>query len=762
MRAYIENKLGKTELPLENGKHTLGLFSNNFLVELSRDEEAKVVCSNHVEIFNGEGEYRIPISWSDNNNCTVSIRTVQGFVKYILQLENVRNPNEEDILNLYKLVDQLDANFIIGKNYQVTDLYEAIIEDRVSLIIEKTPFVGYDDKSLLNKIFETVPMVMDICSHPKQSLRTEEAIQDVNLVKRINSRTMDHLASHSEHWKARTLNGLIPNRLRADIFEDEINIYENLFFRMAVDEILKYIHRQVTSLEKTIQQNDNTIDWNAYGNTLYDYKRMRIFKQLLPDYDLNEKMMANISLENLLKQWRKLEKHFSTIEASQFYRSIDGKKRISRSIKPTNILKKDSRYNALYRLWCEIQRQIVLEQKGSKDVIGTSEISLSDCYSMYVVILLLYIFKILGYDIDETSVFKLQKDGSIIVKAYFKGRNMNYSVSTEKNQYGTLEIRIKYVEKVEYIFHIPEEVLTRIEMIKAVLPKSVDFVENKNNLIFHTLLSSDEKKVLKNVFHLGKTAKRGMSKEDVINMDRADAVWRQGLEDYFATGLIRDARFEEIRIIPHFSAFSYSENDIAKATQIEFDNMQGKTIFTVPIDICEYRGCIKTNKIFNRMFNYGEKHLEEDAAVWGNYKIGMIPIAQTEINSAQRLMKLISTHETRLRIQWQKENVICPICGTDQCSEESKNSWKCNNLECGVLFGITKHDKEKGGCGEIYEWTRPYVSIKEKDVITDNYLDYMLKKDLIFDRLTITDFDFKKQDDGSVKYIPVCPKCGKR
>ena len=38
----------------------------------------------------------------------------------------------------------------------------------------------------------------------------------------------------------------------------------------------------------------------------------------------------------------------------------------------------------------------------------------------------------------------------------------------------------------------------------------------------------------------------------------------------------------------------------------------------------------------------------------------------------------------------------------------------------------------------------------------------MLKKELIFDRLTITDFELKKQTDGTVRYIPICPKCGKR
>lgn len=76
-----------------------------------------------------------------------------------------------------------------------------------------------------------------------------------------------------------------------------------------------------------------------------------------------------------------------------------------------------------------------------------------------------------------------------------------------------------------------------------------------------------------------------------------------------------------------------------------------------------------------------------------------------------------------------------------------------------MIFGITTH---ADGCGKSYEWMRPRGDIKRKDIITDNYLDLLLRKELIFDRLVITDFEFEDQPDGTVKYIPVCLKCGRR
>ena len=40
--------------------------------------------------------------------------------------------------------------------------------------------------------------------------------------------------------------------------------------------------------------------------------------------------------------------------------------------------------------------------------------------------------------------------------------------------------------------------------------------------------------------------------------------------------------------------------------------------------------------------------------------------------------------------------------------------------------------------------------------------EYILKKDSLFDRYIITDFEFEPRADGSLTPYPVCPKCGAR
>lgn len=759
MQIYVENATGRNSLPVENSKHSL-LFYNNVLI-LGLDDQELVHCSiNGVdEEFFGPGEFSIPLIWDKANRCAITLREKNGYKKYLFELENTSAIPDEDIINLFKFVGQLEETFKIDQEYDVEALFSAIKDDEVSLIIEKTPYTGYDDQSLLKKISETVPMVMDICSHPKQSLRSEEAILDVNLVKRINSRTMDYLAFHSEHWKARTLNGLIPNRLRADIFEDDINIYENLFFRMAIDDILKYVHRQAVSIEKTIEQNDNAIDWSVYGEALYDYKRMRIFNQLFPNYNVAERQTKNQVLHDLLLKWEKLEKNFSTVETSQFYRSIDKKKHISRNIQPTNILKKDSRYNLLYRVWCEIQRQIVQEQQESLNLHDEKDVRLSDCYSIYTAVLLLYVFRLLECELDEKSRFKLGTDGSIEINTIFKSATMDYIVKSCKNKYGTLEISITYVEKVNYEYSLPKEVYGFFEEIKSVIPEQAVLDEISKSIIFFAKPSMEEQRKLKNLFHLNQAAQKGLSTSIKKAKKEADKVWRQELESIFSTGVIKKARTETICVIPQYALIDKTENAVERFTGAVLDSSKTTTVYLLPIAISDYRKNVKSERILDRLLNYGEKYHDTDSVNWGDYKAGILPISQTEINSAQRLMKLVSLHSSRLQIRWKGKDIRCPICGSNNCQEESTNNWKCKSPECGILFGITKHAE---GCGKEYEWTRPYVDIEKKDIQTQDHIELILKKETIFDRLAITDFEFEEQQDGSVRYIPICPKCGKQ
>ena len=103
--------------------------------------------------------------------------------------------------------------------------------------------------------------------------------------------------------------------------------------------------------------------------------------------------------------------------------------------------------------------------------------------------------------------------------------------------------------------------------------------------------------------------------------------------------------------------------------------------------------------------------------------------------------------------------IHCPICGKTHIKKLDANSWKCDDPECGIEWGKTRCTK---GCQEYFFWIRPDSDVAKEDFDKLSKCDLILKKDSLFDRYIITDFEFEQRADGSLTPYPVCPKCGTR
>ena len=80
----------------------------------------------------------------------------------------------------------------------------------------------------------------------------------------------------------------------------------------------------------------------------------------------------------------------------------------------------------------------------------------------------------------------------------------------------------------------------------------------------------------------------------------------------------------------------------------------------------------------------------------------------------------------------------------------------------GLFFGGTVNEQTFVYAKEYFFWIRPDCEVDADDFHNLTECEYILKKDSLFDRYIITDFEFEQQTDGSLTPYPVCPKCGTR
>lgn len=745
--------------PLEWRSQTVKLYAPLAVLQLQLSSgEACELTLNGEDIHCEAGASAYPIRLTHRNSDTVKLKTGQSAISLKISCAGVRAAQERDVENLMHFVNSLEMlPTPLAGGIAVTDLIAAIETGRITLLSVQKPLTGYDNQSLLDKLQTALTQkVRAICTSPKQGTKIEELVQDVSLVKRINSNTLSHLASHTEHWKARTLSGLVPQRLKADIIEDEINIYENLFFKMAVDDIEDYTNRQILALQAAKGGNEAAIDWEAYGAKINDYRRSALLQKLLVGRDTGVLAQENKVFDRALQRWLWVSRSLVSIHSSAFYQKISSKRTISKSVHLTNILKNDQRYKALYDIWCLVQKERQWEQQEQKGASHDISDEAERYYATYSALALLYAMSLLDIQFSETAQFSLSGTGSLTINADAQDECFRYHISDGWNEYGCQYFDITIQERLDVTVEVPDECVLSRESFSA-LDGIASYSEGDRLLHLHKKLDSIQRTALKNILRKPQSEIRKLSLPDKTRYQKAFDSWNALVDSLISDRRLHDPRVRTLRVVPLLAVPQPEPSSLERFTNALFETNQGYTCYLLPHFLEAYRD-IRKPYLLRRLFNYGEAYYEQEPAQWKDYKVAVLPVLQTDIGTIHRLMKLISLHRSRLIMEYEQEQAVhCPICGQKHIRAMDGDTWKCQKPDCGIEWGKTRCTK---GCGAYFGWIRPEGRFKKYDFDVPSECGLILKKDSLFDKYIITDFEFKENSDGTLTSYPICPKCG--
>ena len=748
-------------MQLELKSQPVKLQSPFALIEIQLDfgEQCDLIVGK--KVFNYlPGFNQFHLDFSSKNLETIKVKGKEAVIVLQFACASGHPIDERSIENLMHFRNSLKVLPVTksGKIH-VLDLLHAIDLGELTLLSVQKPLTGYDNKLLFDKLESALTQkVKAICSSPKQGIKTEELVQDVSLVKRINTNTLSHLSSHTEHWKARTLNGLVPKRLKADIIEDEINIYENLFFKMAIDDIANFTTNQILALKEAKRTNQNAIDWEAYGAKINDYRRGSLLQKLLPGRDASELSRQNKVFDDTLNRWMCVSKILVSIRSSVFYRKIDGKKRISKTIHLTNILKNDQRYKALYDVWCLVQKEKQKEQQEKEGASNDLTNVVENYYATYATIALIYSMSLLEIEFVNESTFNVDQNGKVNIDAVAFDERFAYKITNSENQYGYNCVYIGIEEKVDVAISVPDECSLSTEMFVG-LEDVVTFGEEDLKLHFHKKPDSSETGALRSVLHKQQSDVRKMSPQQKYLYQKTTDAWNTFLDDVVSNTNLHDPRQRKLCVSPILFEVQADSTIIEKFTEELFITTEEYICYLLPHTFEKFKE-IKKQHLLRRLLNYGEAYTSEDNEGWKNYKISVLPVTQIDIGSIQRLMKFISLHRSKLTMELGGASPVhCPLCGSMHIRKLDASSWKCDDPKCGIEWGETRCTK---GCKEYFHWIRPDSELSRNEFGCNSECELILKKESLFDRFIITDFEFEESSDGSITAYPICPKCGAR
>ena len=100
----------------------------------------------------------------------------------------------------------------------------------------------------------------EIVQNPRLFTRTEGAIVPVELAKKTNADSVQHLASHTQYIKEIDENGnVVPSKILTILHDDDIKTYENRFIATFIRRLVLFVEKRYEVVAKMAQLHDEEV-----------------------------------------------------------------------------------------------------------------------------------------------------------------------------------------------------------------------------------------------------------------------------------------------------------------------------------------------------------------------------------------------------------------------------------------------------------------------------------------------------------------------
>ena len=219
-----------------------------------------------------------------------------------------------------------------------------------------SPLAPHLDKAVCPHPFETkieseLEHIEAVCRKPRTHIRLEVERELVARSRRIARDAPQWLASHTEDWHRRTLTGVQPRRIRAEVREERWDLYENRVTARLVDNLAVWLRRRIAKVRRIrddILSRKEEFDGSAPKGSRHRTDRI---------YCLwGEASIANNAQEIAQRTLKRLETLLYKVlglQDSPLYRHVPKQAQVPRTLKMTNLFNSDDHYRGVARLWHE-------------------------------------------------------------------------------------------------------------------------------------------------------------------------------------------------------------------------------------------------------------------------------------------------------------------------------------------------------------------------------------------------------------------------
>ena len=234
------------------------------------------------------------------------------------------------------------------------EIYRALLNGKNSYLRMSRSESSHFDPSWIKVIEDCLYDLGEIVNNPYQVTKSEGAVVPVELAKKIDGESVQHLASHSQYVKEITEQGdVVPSKILSHYNEDNIHIYENRFIATFIRRLVLFIEKRYEFVIKTIPlyKDDVMIMKNTSvinGQQVEIETKIKVKRET--DDDVGK--AARAYADRIIKMRDYVTYYYN----SSFMRQMKNERDVKKPILQTNIIRKNPKYRHCYEAFMFIER----------------------------------------------------------------------------------------------------------------------------------------------------------------------------------------------------------------------------------------------------------------------------------------------------------------------------------------------------------------------------------------------------------------------
>jgi hypothetical protein len=196
-----------------------------------------------------------------------------------------------------------------------------------------------------------------VCRNPHTHVRIESERVLVSRARRIATGATAWLSAHTEDWGHRTLSGVQPRRILADVREEQWDLYENRLAARLIDHLIAWLRRRIAEIARVREGFFTPLEAAEHSPGTSRQRRDRIYRLWGEVWDDQARGMKR--LDEAKQRLEQLLYALLGLMDSPLYRRIPRRAWVPRGLKITNLLANDDRYRGVARLWHQWSRLLV-------------------------------------------------------------------------------------------------------------------------------------------------------------------------------------------------------------------------------------------------------------------------------------------------------------------------------------------------------------------------------------------------------------------